>query len=68
MKDLKDNKSPGNDGLTGEFYKAFQEHVSEFLLNISREAIDVAKLPLFRGQGLITLIPKPNKDRLLLDN
>lgn len=27
---LKDNKSPGNDGLTGEFYKVFQDYISEY--------------------------------------
>ena len=65
---LKDNKAPGNDGLTGEFYKVFQDHISEFLLHVFREAIDVGKLPPTMCQGIITLIPKPNKDKLVLDN
>lgn len=65
---LKNNKSPGNDGLTGEFYKVFQEYISEFLLFVFKEAIEVGKLPPSMCQGLITLLPKPNKDCLLLDN
>lgn len=28
---LKDNKSPGNDGLTSEFYKIFSGQLSPFL-------------------------------------
>lgn len=65
---LKDNKSPGNDGLTGEFYKAFQDYISEFLLLVFKEAIETCRLPPTMCQGLITLLPKPNKDCLLLDN
>lgn len=65
---LKDNKSPGNDGLTGEFYKVFQDYITEFLLMVFKEAIENCKLPPSMCQGLITLIPKPGKDCLLLDN
>lgn len=36
-----DNKSPGNGGLTCEFYKVFQEDVSEFLLQVFEEGIEL---------------------------
>lgn len=65
---LKENKSPGNDGLIGEFYKAFQDELSHFLLLVFREAIEFGKLPTSMCQGVISLIPKPNKDALILDN
>ena len=65
---LKDNKAPGNDGLTGEFYKEFMDLTSEFLLAVFKEAFEKGVLPSSMTQGLITLIPKQNKDSLLLDN
>lgn len=49
---LKNNKSPGTDGLTGEFYKQF------IMFN---ESISNQCLPPTLTQGLITLIPKPKK-------
>jgi len=35
---LKENKSPGNDGLTGEFYKHFCKDLAPFLLAVFKEA------------------------------
>lgn len=65
---LKDNKSPGNDGLISEFYKFFQNELSPFLLFVFTEAIQQGYLPNSLRQGLITLLPKPNKDILFLEN
>ena len=65
---LKDNKSPGNDGLTSEFYKKVKEDVSEFLLNVYREALSKGRLPPSMSQGLITLIPKSGKDSTSVEN
>jgi len=66
--ELKLNKSPGVDGLTSEFYKAFSEELAPFLLNLFLQCIDNGKLPPTLTQGLIILIPKPKKDTLILDN
>uniref|UniRef100_W5LWT0 Uncharacterized protein n=1 Tax=Lepisosteus oculatus TaxID=7918 RepID=W5LWT0_LEPOC len=65
---LKVNKSPGNDGLTTEFYKTFRDDLAEFLLLVFKESIDKGVLPTSMTQGLITIIPKPDKDLLLIDN
>lgn len=62
------NKSPGNDGLTAEFYQTFVEDISAFLLAVYHEALNNEELPDSMKQGLITLIPKPNKDALYIDN
>lgn len=66
--ELKNNKSPGTDGLTAEFYKQFSEELSPFLLKVFEESIQNETLPPTLTQGLITLIPKPKKDLLLIDN
>uniref|UniRef100_A0A669EC77 Reverse transcriptase domain-containing protein n=1 Tax=Oreochromis niloticus TaxID=8128 RepID=A0A669EC77_ORENI len=65
---LKNNKSPGTDGLTAELYKTFSEELSPFLLEVFVESIGNQQLPTTMNQGLTTLIPKPNKDLLMIDN
>ncbi len=40
IKALKNNKSPGNDGLTSELYKVFINDVSRFLLAVYKEAVN----------------------------
>lgn len=58
---LKNNKSPGTDGLTREFYKLFADDLAPFLLKMFNESIINQCLPPTLTQGLITLIPKPKK-------
>lgn len=65
---LKNNKSPGTDGMVAEFYKAFSDQLAPFLLQVFMESIKNGALPPSLTQGLITLIPKPNKDVLFIDN
>lgn len=65
---LKDNKSPGSDGLINEFYKTFIKNLAPFLVDVFEEAIDRGELPPTLRQGLIKLIPKPKKDKLSIEN
>lgn len=68
IKKFKNNKSPGNDGLIAEFYKSFIEEITPFLLCVYQESICNELLPPTMTQGIITLIPKPNKNLDSLDN
>ncbi len=68
MEGLKNNKSPGTDGLTAEFYKCFAEELTPFLLEMFSESIQSENLPPNLTQRLQTLIPKPKKDTSLIDN
>jgi len=54
--------------LTGEFYKHFCNDLAAFLLAVFKEAVDLGEMPASLKQGVITHIPKPNKDRLVLEN
>lgn len=65
---LKDNKSPGTDGLSSEFYKTFSQQMAPFLLQVFNESLSSSTLPTSMTQGLITLIPKPRKDPLYINN
>lgn len=65
---LKLNKSPGVDSLTSEFYIAFAEQLAPFLHGVFIESIENQTLPPTLSQGLLTLIPKPRKDPLCIDN
>ena len=54
--------------ITSEFCKAFSDQLAPFLLGLFLKCIDNETLPPTLTQGLITLIPKPRKDKLLIDN
>lgn len=68
IRTLKSNKSPGNDGLTSELYKAFSKELAPFLHKVFLESIEFGCLPASMTQGLINLIPKHSKDTLFLDH
>lgn len=58
---LKNNKSPGSDGLTAEFYKSFIDELTPFLLKVFIECINNQSLPTILTQGITVLIPNPPK-------
>uniref|UniRef100_A0A8C2B6N7 Reverse transcriptase domain-containing protein n=1 Tax=Cyprinus carpio TaxID=7962 RepID=A0A8C2B6N7_CYPCA len=68
IKNLKNNKSPGCDGITAELYKMFDELLTPFLVKVFSESLEKEALPTTMTQGVITLIPKPEKDRNCLEN
>ncbi len=68
IKYLKCNKSPGNDGIVADFYKQFSDTLAPFLLNVFTESIINHNLPPSLSQGKITIIPKPKKYLLLIEN
>ena len=62
IKNLPTNKSPGPDGITGEFYQKFREELTPILLKLFQKIAEEGKLPT------ITLIPKPDKDDTKKEN
>ncbi len=46
----------------------FDENLSPFLLKVFEESFELEALPSTMTQGIITLIPKPNKDKECLEN
>ena len=62
------NKSPGNDGLPTEFYIVFWHKISELLVDTYRECIVEEEMSTSQKQSVIRLIPKKDRDKLLLKN
>lgn len=62
------DKSPGCDDLTANFYKHFWSILKEPFVLLLKEAIENMTFPSTKKQGIITLIPKPDKDPKILDN
>ena len=63
---MKHNKSPGNSGFTVEFYKVFWKDIGYFLIRSLNSVFFKGELSITQKQGVITCIPKGDKDKLLL--
>lgn len=62
------NKSPGNDGLTAEFYKTFWPILGNLLVDSLNAAYLNGKLSNSQRQAIIRLIEKKDKDRRHVEN
>ena len=62
---MKKGKSPGIDGLSVEFYIHFWDIIQEPLYCMYCECVGRGEMFITMKQGVISLIPKPDKDNLL---
>ena len=68
LKTFQHNKTPGSDGLSAEFYLHFWNDISGPLIDSLNYSASVGEFSISQRQGIISLIPKKNKDPLLLKN
>ncbi len=68
LKASPNNKSPGEDGLPSEFYKVFWNNIKVHLVNCYKLAFENGKLGISQRRGIICLIPKKDKDPVILKN
>ena len=68
LKEFKNCKSPGTDGLSAEFYKFFWSEISTDIIGSFNYAFKTGTLSISQRRGIISLIPKKNKDKSLLEN
>ena len=65
---MKNNKSPGNDGLTKKFYICFFNEFSDCLVQALKESFNVSQLSTSQRQATITVIEKKDKDKRFIKN
>ncbi|KAL9958928.1 hypothetical protein ACROYT_G036005 [Oculina patagonica] len=68
LKSMANGKSPGEDGFTVEFYKAFFYLLDQDFLNSINAAYDDGEMSISQRRGVITLIPKENTELKKLSN
>ena len=68
LKSMSENKAPGLDGLTCSFYKMFFVKLGDILWDAVVEAHQTGELHPSARRGLITLIPKKEKNSMHLGN
>ena len=65
---MKNNKSPGSDGFSAEFFKFFYNDIKTFIKRAINEGYREGKLSVTQKQGLITCLPKGDKPKQFLKN
>ena len=68
LKKMKNNKSPGIDGISADFLKIFWRKLKFFVANAINSCYCKGVLSTSMRQAIITCIPKGNKDRQLIKN
>ena len=68
LNSMTSGKSPGNDGLTIEFYKHFWTHIKDPLLNSALYSKSHGSLSVSQKQAIIKLLEKKEKDKRYVEN
>ena len=68
LSELPNNKSPGSDGFTTEFYKFFWADIGQCVLDSFNYSLINGELSQEQRRGVLTLLPKPHKDLRELKN
>ena len=63
LKGMSKNKSPGSDGFSVEFYQRFWNDIKHFFMQMVMESVQDNVLPKTLSEGILTLVPKPNRPR-----
>ena len=60
---FENNKSPGNDGLTKEFYYTIWDDIKDIFMKSLKESEKLKYICASQRQTIIKLLEKPNKDK-----
>ena len=65
---MQNNKSPGNDGITKEFYETFWKEIKGPFQNSIKKGYIVGELSISQRQAIIKLIEKKERDKKFVKN
>ena len=68
LRSMKNNKSPGNDGITKEFLEYFWGKLGTFLVSTLNYSFEKGDLFTSQKQTIITLIEKKDRDKHFIEN
>ena len=68
IKGMKNNKTPGQDGISVDFYKVFWKHIKEPFQSMVLDNYLVGLLHPSARKGVLNLIPKADKDTRYVKN
>ena len=68
LKKTKNNVSPGSSGFSNEFFKFFWIDIKLFVMNALNFGYEMGMLSVTQRLGIVTLIPKGDKDKTFLKN
>ena len=68
LNSMQNGKSPGNDGLSKEFYVCFFAELGDLLVNTQNYSFKCGELTTSQKQAIITLIEKKGRDKRLIKN
>ena len=68
LKAMSNNRSPGSDGFSAEFFKMFWKKLGHFIVRSINEGFAKGILSVTQREGIITCIPKDNKPRNQIKN
>ena len=63
LKNMQNDKSPGSDGFSSEFYKFFWRDLGTFLLRSLNYSFETGQLSVTQRHGTITCLPKTGKPK-----
>ena len=65
---MKNDKSPGNDGIAKEFYEFFWDDIKNSLSDSIKKSFISGELSTSKKQAVIKLIEKKDRDKRLIKN
>ena len=68
LKELANNKAPGTDGFTADFYKFFWINIKKHVYNSFLYSFNTGLLSIDQRRAILTLLPKLGKDLRWLKN
>ena len=67
VKTMQNNKTPGYDGIPVDFYKVFWSKIKDIFYQMVIACYESEQLHDTAREGILNLIPKPNKDSRCCD-